>query len=86
MAEITKDSTLREILETYQSRQGRGPEFVTEGLKLFKDVADKPGSALDLFRPDDDVRTLAGKRFKAKELQREINRLKRYKFFSADNP
>ena len=69
MAEITKDSTLREILETYQSRQGRGPEFVTEGLKLFKDVADKPGSALDLFRPDDDGRTLAGKRFKAKELQ-----------------
>lgn len=69
MAEITKNSTLREILETYQSRQGRGPEFVTEGLKLFKDVADKPGSALDLFRPDDDGRTLAGKRFKAKELQ-----------------
>ena len=69
MAEITKDTTLRQILETYQSRQGRGPEFVTEGLKLFKDVADKPGSALDLFRPDDDGRTLAGKRFKAKELQ-----------------
>jgi hypothetical protein len=69
MAEITKDSTLREVLETYKSRQGRGSEFVTEGLKLFKDIADKPGSALELFMPDDDGRTIAGKRFKAKELQ-----------------
>ena len=69
MAEITRDSTLREVLETYKSRQGRGSEFVTEGLKLFKDIADKPGSALELFMPDDDGRTIAGKRFKAKELQ-----------------
>ena len=69
MAEITRDSTLREVLTNYAERNKRGKEFVTEGVKLFRDVADKKGSAIDLFTPDDNGKTLAGKRFKAKELQ-----------------
>tara|TARA_R100001443_G_scaffold104400_2_gene113068 strand:- start:722 stop:2404 length:1683 start_codon:yes stop_codon:yes gene_type:complete len=58
MAEITKDSTLREVLTSYANKNKRGSSFVTEGVKLFKDIADKKGSALQLFTPDKNGKTL----------------------------
>ena len=38
MAEITKDSTLREVLTYYAKKNNRKDSFVTEGVKLFKDI------------------------------------------------
>jgi len=61
MAEITKDSTLREVLTSYANKNKRGSSFVTEGVKLFKDIADKKGSALQLFTPDKNGKTLLNK-------------------------
>jgi len=61
MAEITRDSTLREVLTNYANRQGRGKEFVTEGIKLFKGIADQKGSALKIFMPDKEGKTLLAK-------------------------
>ena len=58
MAEVTKDSTLREVLSYYAKKNNRKDSFVTEGVKLFKDIADKKGSALELFTPDKDGKTL----------------------------
>ena len=58
MAEVTKDSTLREVLTYYAKKNKRKDSFVTEGVKLFKDIADKKGSALELFTPDKDGKTL----------------------------
>jgi len=58
MAEITKDSTLREVLKYYADKNKRGPSFVTEGVKLFKDIADEKGSAVKLFTPDKTGKTL----------------------------
>ena len=58
MAEITKDSTLREVLSYYAKKNNRKDSFVTEGVKLFKDIADKKGSALELFTPDKNGKTL----------------------------
>jgi len=58
MAEITKDSTLREVLTYYAKKNNRKDSFVTEGVKLFKDIADKKGSALQLFTPDKNGKTL----------------------------
>tara|TARA_R110002012_G_scaffold290497_2_gene484152 strand:- start:81 stop:1673 length:1593 start_codon:yes stop_codon:yes gene_type:complete len=62
MAEITKDSTLREVLKDYAKRKDRGDTFVSEGVKLFKDIADQKGSALKLFVPDKEGKTLLSKR------------------------
>ena len=61
MAEITRDSTLREVLTDYANRQGRGKAFVTEGVKLFKGIADQKGSALKIFMPDKEGKTLLAK-------------------------
>ena len=58
MAEITKDSTLREVLTYYAEKNNRKNNFVTEGVKLFKDIANKKGSALQLFTPDKNGKTL----------------------------
>jgi len=58
MAEITKNSTLREVLSYYAKKNNRKDSFVTEGVKLFKDIADKKGSALQLFTPDKNSKTL----------------------------
>jgi integrase len=58
MAEVTKDSTLREVLSYYAKKNNRKDSFVTEGVKLFKDIADKKGSALELFTPDKNGKTL----------------------------
>ena len=58
MAEITKDSTLREVLAYYAKKNNRKNSFITEGVKLFKDIADKKGSALQLFTPDKNGKTL----------------------------
>lgn len=58
MAEITKDSTLREVLKYYADKNKRGSSFVTEGVKLFKDIADEKGSAVKLFTPDETGKTL----------------------------
>lgn len=61
MAEITKDSTLREVLTYYADKNKRKQSFVTEGVKLFKDIADEKGSALKLFTPDKNKKTLLNK-------------------------
>ena len=61
MAEITRDSTLREVLTDYANRQKRGKAFVTEGVKLFKGIADQKGSALKIFMPDKEGKTLLAK-------------------------
>ena len=61
MAEITKDSTLREVLTYYANKNKRKQSFVTEGVKLFKDIADEKGSALKLFTPDKNKKTLLNK-------------------------
>ena len=61
MAEITKDSTLREVLNYYANKNKRKQSFVTEGVKLFKDIADEKGSALKLFTPDKNKKTLLNK-------------------------
>jgi len=61
MAEITKDSTLREVLTYYANKNNRKKSFVTEGVKLFKDIADEKGSALKLFTPDKNKKTLLNK-------------------------
>lgn len=61
MAEITKDSTLREVLTYYANKNKRKKSFVTEGVKLFKDIADEKGSALKLFTPDKNKKTLLNK-------------------------
>ena len=61
MAEITKDSTLREVLTYYANKNDRKKSFVTEGVKLFKDIADEKGSALKLFTPDKNKKTLLNK-------------------------
>ena len=58
MAEITKDSTLKEVLAYYAKKNNRKNSFITEGVKLFKDIADKKGSALQLFTPDKNGKTL----------------------------
>jgi integrase len=62
MAEITKDSTLREVLKDYAKRNNRDNTFISQGVKLFKDIADKKGSALKIFMPDKDGKTLLAKR------------------------
>lgn len=61
MAEITKDSTLREVLQYYADKNKRKDAFVTEGVKLFKDIADEKGSAVKLFTPDKTGKTLLAK-------------------------
>tara|TARA_R100001510_G_scaffold25306_1_gene22185 strand:+ start:146 stop:1807 length:1662 start_codon:yes stop_codon:yes gene_type:complete len=58
MAEITKNSTLREVLNYYATKNKRGKSFVTEGVKFFKDIADEKGSAVKLFTPDKAGKTL----------------------------
>ena len=58
MAEITKNSTLREVLNYYAEKNKRGKSFVTEGVKFFKDIADEKGSAVKLFTPDKTGKTL----------------------------
>tara|TARA_Y100001937_G_C7105426_1_gene324707 strand:+ start:53 stop:1666 length:1614 start_codon:yes stop_codon:yes gene_type:complete len=58
MAEITKNSTLREVLNYYAEKNKRGKSFVTEGVKFFKDIADEKGSAVKLFTPDKAGKTL----------------------------
>ena len=67
MAEITKDSTLREVLTSYANKNKRGSSFVTEGVKLFKDIADKKGSALQLFTPDKNGKTLISKKIEERK-------------------
>ena len=61
MAEITKDSTLREVLTDYAKRNKRDGAFVSQGVKLFKNIADQKGSALKLFVPDKEGKTLLAK-------------------------
>ena len=61
MAEITKDSTLREVLTDYAKRNKRDSAFVSQGVKLFKNIADQKGSALKLFVPDKEGKTLLAK-------------------------
>ena len=61
MAEITRDSTLREVLTDYAKRNKRDNTFVSQGVKLFKDIADQKGSALKIFVPDKEGKTLLAK-------------------------
>ena len=61
MAEITKDSTLREVLKDYAKRNNRDKTFVSQGVKLFKNIADQKGSALKIFIPDKEGKTLLSK-------------------------
>ena len=61
MAEITKDSTLREVLTDYAKRNKRDNTFVSQGVKLFKNIADQKGSALKIFIPDKEGKTLLAK-------------------------
>tara|TARA_R100000951_G_scaffold115861_1_gene125394 strand:- start:996 stop:2675 length:1680 start_codon:yes stop_codon:yes gene_type:complete len=74
MAEITKDSTLREVLTSYANKNKRGSSFVTEGVKLFKDIADKKGSALQLFTPDKSGKTLISKKIEERKTLNVIDK------------
>ena len=74
MAEITKDSTLREVLTSYANKNKRGSSFVTEGVKLFKDIADKKGSALQLFTPDKNGKTLISKKIEERKTLNVIDK------------
>lgn len=62
MAEITKDSTLREVLKDYAVRNKRDNTFISQGVKFFKDIADEKGSAVKLFTTDKDGKTFLSKR------------------------